>query len=188
MPVAGGNLAIADFAWHTMARLLASAGSARFERIRREAGKAAGEGAGMDFASLILGRPAEAVLEIVHGLVIQEVAKILGTGADRIDPLRPLNDLGMDSLMGVELALGLEGRFGIRLPAMLLNEGPTAARVAQRITEKIMNGQAEEELDDGGNLRASINALAGKHGETLSDEEVSQAATELRAHLKQARG
>jgi len=179
------NVAIADFAWHTMERLLPSAGSTRFDRMRREAGKAVGgDEQGADFASLVLGKPADEVRGIVQTLIIQEVAKILGISADRIDPARPLNNLGMDSLMGVELALGLEERLGIRLPAMLLNEGPTVARIAQRIAEKVINGQTDQIEEEGGDLRASIQMLAIQHGETLSSEEVSHAASEIHEHLK----
>jgi len=179
------NIAIADFAWHTMERLLPSAGSARFDRIRREAGKTVGgDEQGTDFASLVLGKPVDEVREIVQTLVIREVAKILGIGADRIDPLRPLNNLGMDSLMGVELALGLEERLGIRLPAMLLNEGPTVARIAQRVAEKVINGQTDQIEEEGGDLRASIQMLAIQHGEAVSSEEVSRAASEIHDHLK----
>ncbi|MEJ5210694.1 MAG: F0F1 ATP synthase subunit delta, partial [Burkholderiales bacterium] len=47
--------------------------------------------------------------------VLQEVAQILSLSVERIDPERPLHDLGMDSLMAVELALGLEKRFGRRV-------------------------------------------------------------------------
>jgi phthiocerol/phenolphthiocerol synthesis type-I polyketide synthase C len=184
-----GNLAVADFGWHTLARLLPSAGASRFERLRREAGKAAaGDEHDMDFAGLILGKSPEEVHEIVQTLVTQEVAKILGIGADRIDPARSLNDLGMDSLMGIELALGLEERFDIRLPAMMLNEGPTVERVTARIVEKAIKGHGEDEASEGGDLTAYVNAMAAQHGETPSAEEVTQVVDEIRDNLKTARG
>jgi acyl carrier protein len=41
----------------------------------------------------------------------------------------------MDSLMAVELALGLEQRFGVKLPAMMLGDGMAVDRVAARLVE-----------------------------------------------------
>jgi phthiocerol/phenolphthiocerol synthesis type-I polyketide synthase C len=38
--------------------------------------------------------------------------------------------MGLDSLMGVELVLALEARFGIRLPVMALSQSPTISKLA----------------------------------------------------------
>jgi acyl transferase domain-containing protein/NADP-dependent 3-hydroxy acid dehydrogenase YdfG/acyl carrier protein len=181
-----GNVAVADFAWHALARLMPSSGSARFELLRREAGKAAGDDHEADFTSLIIGKSPEELQEIVQSLVVQEVAQILGVSPDRVNTARPLADMGMDSLMGVELALGLEERFGIRLPAMLLNEGPSAIRIAMRISERILKGRTEDEQEEG--IKASVLAVVAQHGESVSDEQLSQVAADVEDHLKTGTG
>jgi phthiocerol/phenolphthiocerol synthesis type-I polyketide synthase C len=51
---------------------------------------------------------------------------------DKIDPKRSLYDMGLDSLMGVELMIALEARFGIRLPVMALSQSPTISQTGRR--------------------------------------------------------
>lgn len=163
------NLAIADFQFSALARLLPSAQSSRFTKLRRHADDVPNgtEGAG-DFKSIIEGKSPVEVQVLVAQLVAQEVAQILAVSAERIDPNRSLHDLGLDSLMGVELALGLEKRFGIRIPAMVLNEGPTVERVTARIVERLASGDAPTE--EGGGLAVSVRNMVAQHGESISGE------------------
>jgi hypothetical protein len=73
--------------------------------------------------------------------------------------------------MAVELALGLEQRFGIQLPVMMLNDSPNVNNVTTRITEKLMDSctNATEES-------SSINKVAEfvqQHGEELTSDEIN---------------
>ena len=65
---------------------------------------------------------------VVAGIVQVEVAAVLGSGPVPAD--RPLKDLGLDSLMAVEIRNRLAGRLGMPLPATLLFDHPTARGVA----------------------------------------------------------
>jgi phthiocerol/phenolphthiocerol synthesis type-I polyketide synthase C len=174
---------VADFDWKTLARLLPSAASHRFLWLNRQHGHAVGSEDTSDIRALLAGKTPEEANAIVQALVMQEVAKILGIGADRIDPTRPLHDLGLDSLMAVELALSLEQRLGIKLPVMMLNESPTAEKVTRRIVERLL-GDAEGEgspiaVDD------VVAGLAQQHGETATEEAIQQIAQDV-IGLKQA--
>jgi acyl carrier protein len=55
---------------------------------------------------------------------------------------RSLLDLGMDSLMLVELQLGLEKQFGIVIPTLELMDATTVAKLAQRIIDHSVIGLA----------------------------------------------
>jgi acyl carrier protein len=173
---------VADFDWKTLARLLPSAASHRFLLLNRQHGHAVGSEDTSDIRALIAGKTPEEVNAIVQALVMQEVAQILGIGADRIDPTRPLHDLGLDSLMAVELALGLEQRLGIQLPVMMLNESPTVEKVSRRIVERLLGDAAGEgspiAIDD------VVAGLAQQHGETATEEVVQQIAEDVKG-LKQ---
>ncbi len=163
------NLAIADFQFSALARLLPSARGPRFNILRRLGGD---DDAGAenldDIKMLIEGKSPAEVNALVTQWVTQEVAQILAVSAERIDPARSLHDLGLDSLMGVELALGLEKRFGIQVPAMMLNEGPTVERVTARIIERLVatENHGEEQSD----LAATAVSMAAQHGESVSRE------------------
>nr|ALD82522.1 polyketide synthase [Nannocystis sp. MB1016] len=71
-------------------------------------------------------------LERVRSAIQAEVGRVLSSaGAVAID--RPLQELGLDSLMAVELRNALAQRFGVRLPATLVFDAPTVARLAERV-------------------------------------------------------
>ncbi len=161
---------IADFDWPTLARMLPSSGVARFESLRRHAGQASQQGSAEDFACLLVGKSAGEVAQMVRDLVVDEVAHILCTLPDRVDAQRSLHDMGLDSLMGVELALSLEKRTGIRLPAMMLNEGPTVEKLAARMTEKLL---ASEAVPETSTMSELVHHVVTQHGEHLSGEELA---------------
>jgi NADPH:quinone reductase-like Zn-dependent oxidoreductase/short-subunit dehydrogenase/acyl carrier protein len=172
---------VANFEWSALSRLLPSAQAPRFESLQKQAGPASDTSAdGQDIHTLIAGKSAAEVRAIIQALVTSELAQVLCVGAERIDPTRSLHDLGMDSLMGVELALGLEKRFGIQLPAMMLSEGPSVERVASRIVDRVMGGTdpTEPATDDG--MIALVAQLAAQHGEDISELDITRTAEEAR--------
>lgn len=172
------NVAIADFQFSTLARLLPSAQGPRFASLRRHGDDAAGGADNLDdFRALIDGKSAAEIQAIIAQLVTQEVAQILAVSPERIDPARSLHDLGLDSLMGVELALGLEKRFGIQVPAMMLNEGPTVERVTARIIECLASTESPD--DESSELAAKISGMAAQHGESVSHEIIEAVVGDL---------
>lgn len=170
------NLAIGDFQWSVLARLLPSAQSARFTSLRRRGDDTSGGAETLDdFRALIEGKSLADIQALVAQLVTQEVAQILAVSPERIQPARSLHDLGLDSLMGVELALSLEKRFGIQVPAMMLNEGPTVERVTARIMERLTAGNVATDED----LAATAYGIAAQHGESLSREIIDAALADV---------
>jgi acyl transferase domain-containing protein/acyl carrier protein len=70
--------------------------------------------------------------ELVAALVIKEVAQVLGIDIpESIDPERGLFDMGMDSLMSVQLRKRLEASFARTLPKMLTFTYPTPAAITR---------------------------------------------------------
>lgn len=180
----GGSLAVANFDWNTLARLLPSATRGRFSVLNRSLKSTGLSENEADFQTLIAGKSPEEVAVIVQQQVVTEVAQILAIGADRIDPTRSLHDLGLDSLMAVELALGLEHRFGIQLPVMMLNESPTAEKVTQRIVEKLL-GSSDQTDAAANTVDAMVQGITQQHGEALAAEDIQQITQDARALQKQ---
>ena len=176
----GGSCAVANFEWSVLSRLLPSASSARFVEFNRNAKDECCAENCVDFHALIVGKSATEVVDIARKFVVQEVAQILSVSPDRIEPNRSLHDLGMDSLMMVELALGLEQRFSIQLPVMMLNESPTVERVTFCIVEKLF-GDVDDAVLPAGAVDTLVEDIVKRHGENITREEIESMAEDVHA-------
>lgn len=100
--------------WSPSANKLAVLRSPYFADVFTEQGQSGATGGEemLDLSSL----PPEAAAEALLGLLREEVARILRLPAEAVEPDRPLIDIGLDSLMALELRLGVEKRTGVELP------------------------------------------------------------------------
>ncbi|MDG5808823.1 type I polyketide synthase [Streptomyces ossamyceticus] len=80
----------------------------------------------------------------------QEAAVVMGLRAERVNVNRPLNRLGMDSLMAVELRNRVERRYQVRLPMVQLLKDGTISTVAQALAAELspVQGSADSVADD----------------------------------------
>ncbi|MBM5798787.1 MAG: hypothetical protein FJ060_11635, partial [Cyanobacteria bacterium K_Offshore_0m_m2_072] len=63
---------------------------------------------------------------VLVGFVQQQLAKVMGLGdPQQIDPTEPLFNMGLDSLMALELTVLLEKNLGVRFTESLVFEHPT---------------------------------------------------------------
>jgi NAD(P)-dependent dehydrogenase (short-subunit alcohol dehydrogenase family) len=114
-----------------------------------------------DLAKLREGERAGALLALV-----QEVAaSVLGLpGAAAVPPDQPLGELGLDSLMALEVRNQLAGRIEMALPATLVFDNPAPRAIAQLMLAKLDGAAAplDGEPERVGLDRASIYAAVGQ--------------------------
>ncbi len=68
------------------------------------------------------------------------LAAVLKLEPERVDPERPLDAMGLDSLMAIELKNGVETDLGVTLPLASLLQGPTLNVLAARLMEQLDAG------------------------------------------------
>jgi NAD(P)-dependent dehydrogenase (short-subunit alcohol dehydrogenase family)/acyl carrier protein len=149
MPVAG----VATVRWSAMKARLPLLASPLFAEMGGAGAEEAGE---LDLAAMLAGCTPEEARIKVTGLLVEEVARIMKLAADRIDASRPLTELGMDSLMAVELRLAVEQRFGVTVPLLALSEGATLSAMAGRIVRGLGETGGPEQRDKNADLAERI--------------------------------
>jgi len=181
-----GDLGVLELDWHALARHLPSSAAPRYADLARLAGDARDEGSSADdlLAQLADLDDAELAPRIIE-LLKQEVSEILRVPADRIDPGRSLYDIGLDSLMGVELVVALEGRFGIRLPVMALSESPTLDKLSARLI-LALRGDARHDGGDADGIATHIERLATQHAQEVAPEDIDAITRRVRASQAEA--
>jgi NADPH:quinone reductase-like Zn-dependent oxidoreductase/acyl carrier protein len=111
-------------------------------------------------------------MHILMELIAERVKSTLGIGGTQeIDPSQPLQELGLDSLLSIELRNSLAACLGQTLPATLLFNYPTLDALAGFISREVF-GDLPETAASGKTDFAPTNLV--EDIEALSDEEVDR--------------
>ena len=132
-------------------------------------------GAKKDLPSRLSGASANERKDIVLAFVQGEVARILGIPKpEGIDPDQGLFDMGLDSLMAVDLKSRLEAGVGQSLPSTLTFNYPSVGALANFLLKDVFVAGAEPVPAPVREARPSEEAVASKDPEAdLSEEELA---------------
>ncbi|WP_434976555.1 SDR family NAD(P)-dependent oxidoreductase, partial [Streptomyces puniciscabiei] len=98
-----------------------------------------GQGGADGLADRLARLPESERADRVLDLVREEASRALGLrSAESVRPDQPLRELGMDSVTAVELRNRIGARLGSRLPATLLFDHPTPARLAEHLLATVL--------------------------------------------------
>jgi phthiocerol/phenolphthiocerol synthesis type-I polyketide synthase C len=144
------------------ARNLKIVGSPLFEAMLRNAGVASsGSGAEtIDLAALVGDKSEGEALQALYGLVAGEMAAILRVPENTLSRDKVLKDVGLDSLMAVELGLSFKEKTGFDIPLTSVSETTTIEHVVRKLYEKVARSGAEAQDDEPQN---DVDALAEQH-------------------------
>jgi len=129
---------VCEIDWDSWGRAhAASASVRRFAELVNAA--RAGSRAGNEVMAQLAALPAEARVEALSDLLAGHIASVMGIPAESVDRQTPLPELGMDSLMAVELNLRVTTALGVEVPALEFTRGgglnALAARLLRRMEE-----------------------------------------------------
>jgi acyl transferase domain-containing protein/aryl carrier-like protein len=134
-----------------------ASGSPRFQELLREAesGGETGEGRADTLRGALIAADREKRPEMLRSILIKQLTSVLGASADNLDAEKPLSDLGLDSLMAVELRNWIERELGVGLAAVELLRGPSLVELSDLLVNQL--AEAETPTSNGAPLPELVN-------------------------------
>jgi acyl transferase domain-containing protein/acyl-CoA synthetase (AMP-forming)/AMP-acid ligase II len=111
---------------------------------------------------------------IIESQLREQAASVLRLAASALDVEQPLNNVGIDSLMAIELKNRIEADLGVAVPMVKFLEGPSVRELAGFVFEQMIGDRKPE----AGHVHAEIDVNA------LSDDQVDALLAELTAAEK----
>jgi acyl carrier protein len=159
-------------------RLLGSYSPPLLSRLAEEVSDSAasGKGSGLTKKKVLNADPEERQ-RLVEDSLVEQIARVLKCSPDKVDRHQPLNRLGIDSLMAVELKNRVEVDLETTVPVTALLEGPSLSQLAAQLLEQ-MDASSVPPKPGAPETEEEHEELLAKLDE-LSDEEVESMLREL---------
>ncbi len=116
----------------------------------------------IDLYSMVADKSAEDAEVILHSLIAAELASILKMAENNITPDKVLRDIGLDSLMAMELGTSFQQKTGIDLPLSSISDNTTVGAIVGKLREKLLSRQPQDTNDDA--VDDLLEGLANRHG------------------------
>jgi phthiocerol/phenolphthiocerol synthesis type-I polyketide synthase C len=110
-----------------------------FARLAIEQSKLSAKGPnsnGSIVAAILMAASAER-RQLVETYLQEQLAKVLRLAAFKLDVQQPINRLGLDSLMAVELKNRIQNDLGVMLPVVTFLKGPSLAQLATQVMDQL---------------------------------------------------
>jgi acyl transferase domain-containing protein/NADPH:quinone reductase-like Zn-dependent oxidoreductase/acyl carrier protein len=166
------DIALMNANWQSIKRLLPSMTSPMYINLVHGLDENESMGNAADIHELIQGLSREEVHVLISGLLGDEVSRILQLPRDKVEHTRALQELGVDSLMAMELVAAIETRFSVEIPIMALSDNITIDSLAVRLTRMLTDETAGQEDIDNDTLL--IHSMAMAHAEDVPEAELEE--------------
>ncbi|CTQ53973.1 Erythronolide synthase, modules 3 and 4 [Roseibium album] len=161
--------------WQAARKDLALVGTPLVELLGLGEEDEAGADGIVDLAEMLAGMDQVTAAQTVAKLLATEIGKILRIAPEEIDPHKPLSDIGMDSLMALELRMSAERQMGIDIPLMSLANGATLIDLSSRVANRVLGEETNSGVSDETQQLASLH-MDDERPET---EDLSDVAAEV---------
>lgn len=176
------GLGVLELDWKALSRFLPTSRAPRFSELAQ--GGSHGDSEAEDTETiqrLLTELSRDELIAAFSEMLKEEVGEILRIATEKIDEHQSMFNMGLDSLMGVELALAVEARFGVKLPVMALKESPTIAKLAEKLCLQLTAGDAEAEPSADTDKLRQVEEAASQHGIDEIPELLGQIALSIQS-------
>lgn len=140
--------------------------SPTYARLTRGGRAADGGAAQIDVKALLKSEGTDKARVKISDVIVTHLARVLHAPEEDISRTRPLADIGLDSLMALELVSGLEQTFGISVPLSASAGTLTVVGIAEAILSDAAGG--EQESDETGVARFAEAHLTSTSAEKIA--------------------
>jgi acyl transferase domain-containing protein/NADPH:quinone reductase-like Zn-dependent oxidoreductase/SAM-dependent methyltransferase/acyl carrier protein len=134
---------VAEINWQEIARLPLVNSSPRFSNLVRAMATENGEGLRVDLLATLQATEPAKRQEFLIQHICQQLAKVLGTTSLKLDTEQPLLNMGLDSLMALEIGNQIQSDVGVKIPPMKFMEGLTISGLAALVIERLAKEQPD---------------------------------------------
>lgn len=113
-----------------------------------------------DLVGAIEGKSPEEAETYIYELIAGEIARTLHIPASEIRRTRVIRDIGIDSLMAMELGMGFQQKTGFNLPLNNITDATTVGDVSQKLYQRIV-GASDQDTDE--DSKEILEELATRH-------------------------
>ncbi|MFX1766420.1 SDR family NAD(P)-dependent oxidoreductase [Paraburkholderia sp. A1RI-2L] len=156
----GAGEAFVRLDWQVIARGMPAASARRYRGLSRGVADDAALESGAQLRDQIRELDAHEAQTQVEAALQAQIARILHLSPEKILADASVLELGMDSLMGIELGMAVEESLGSKLSVMAIAEGATVSSLAARIVADI---KGADTAPAGSDVAHQVNVLAARH-------------------------
>lgn len=132
-------LYIGNFDWASAKQTLPLLSTSIFEDIQFDVETSGDETQQVDLKMLVAGKSEKDAQKAVSDLVVSELSTILRLPVEDIGLQRPLPELGMDSLMGLELRMTVQKKFGVEMPLNAISGDTTVDVITATLLKSVIS-------------------------------------------------
>ncbi|RZF26938.1 SDR family NAD(P)-dependent oxidoreductase [Paraburkholderia sp. UYCP14C] len=174
--------AVVRLDWHALALGMPAARAHRYTELQTRGSHEPAPQGSVQMREQIAAMPFDDARRLVEETLQAQIARILHMSPEKIETGRSILDMGMDSLMGMELGMAVEERFEVKLSIMTMAEGATVHSLAQRIVESIQTqDEAAEPNGAAAQMAAQVAAVAAQHALDVGAHALADVADALSA-------
>ena len=129
--------AVVRLDWQALSLGMPAARARRYIELQARGSHESARQGGAQMRDQIVDLPFADALHLVEETLQAQIARRLHMSPEKIETGRSILDMGMDSLMGMELGMAIEESFQVKLSIMTMAEGASVHSLAQRIVESI---------------------------------------------------